>query len=158
MNRHVGDPVDSDLGSPSQVASPLVRRWTLPAIALGGVVGALARHALDLAWPTGGPQAVPWTTFAINVIGSFLLGALVSGLTAPGAEQGPVRQLLRLLLGVGGLGGFTTFSTAVAQGVALASDSTLAVALAYLVGSAFAALAAAALGAALVDGLRGARR
>ncbi len=73
----------------------------LALVAAGGALGALARLGVSLALyrPT-----FPWATLAINLAGSFLLGALLLGL--PSASVG-VRQLLA----VGFLGAFTTLST-----------------------------------------------
>jgi CrcB protein len=80
----------------------------LAAISAGGVVGALARYALLQAWPGS-----PWTTLAINVSGSLLLGVLMVVVT----EVAPHRRLLRPFLGVGVLGGYTTFSAYVLDAV-----------------------------------------
>ena len=66
-------------------------------VALGGAVGASTRFLLSELWPG------IWTVLLINVIGSLLLGYLAE-------TVGPDR-LWRLFLGVGVLGGFTTFST-----------------------------------------------
>jgi CrcB protein len=69
-------------------------------ILLGGALGTSIRAALSLAWPT-------WTTtMAINITGALILGALVEWL---GDGRG-WRLLLRLGLGTGLLGGFTTYS------------------------------------------------
>jgi CrcB protein len=76
-------------------------------VALGGGVGAMLRyHAGRAATAFSGPNSVfPWGTFLINVSGSLLMGLLAGWLARQdGAES------LRLLLGVGVLGGFTTFS------------------------------------------------
>ena len=70
-------------------------------VAIGGAVGVLARYGLGT---TVSNDALPWLTVAINVAGSFLLGFLVS----VGDWFSPE---LRIGLGVGLLGGFTTFST-----------------------------------------------
>ncbi len=78
-------------------------------VGLGGFLGANARYWLGL-WITGrwGAQ-FPWATFAINVTGSFLLGVLLEFLAERGElNAGPT---LRLLLAVGFLGAYTTFST-----------------------------------------------
>ena len=66
-------------------------------VAAGGALGAVARYGLSTAFPG------VWTIAAINIVGSLLLGILA-------AMVGPDR-LLRLFLGIGVLGGFTTFST-----------------------------------------------
>lgn len=79
-------------------------------VALGGGIGALLRYQLGraiTAWM--GPAMVslfPWATLAANTLGSVLLGLLAGWL----ARHGPGGDQLRLLLGVGLLGGFTTFS------------------------------------------------
>ncbi|MER3496190.1 MAG: fluoride efflux transporter CrcB, partial [Armatimonadota bacterium] len=69
-------------------------------IGVGGFVGANARYWGSLLLARSIPG--PWPTLGINLLGSFLLGILV------GWNQG---ESSRLLLGVGLLGGFTTFST-----------------------------------------------
>ena len=80
-------------------------------VALGGAIGAVLRYQLGrgiTAWL--GPQAVtafPWATLAANVIGSLAMGLIFGWLARHGSGQG---EQVRLLLGVGLLGGFTTFS------------------------------------------------
>lgn len=81
----------------------------LPLIIAGGMAGTLARAALEGARPAA-PGGVPWTTFGINIAGSFLLGALLQGLALSGDDRGP-RKALRLGVGTGVIGGFTTYST-----------------------------------------------
>ncbi|MFU8871524.1 FluC/FEX family fluoride channel [Micromonospora sp. SL4-19] len=77
----------------------------LAAIAAGGVLGALARAGLQASFPHP-PTGFPWATFGINVAGSLLIGVLMAVITAR-----PAGPLVRPFLGVGVLGGFTTFST-----------------------------------------------
>jgi fluoride exporter len=84
-------------------------------VALGGVFGTATREALTLAVPSNG--AFPLAIFLVNIIGAFLLGVLLEGLTRRGPDAGR-RRTLRLLVGTGFLGGFTTYS-------ALAVDSAL---------------------------------
>lgn len=77
-------------------------------VAAGGAVGAVARYQLGRAvtsW-TGGGAGFPWPTLAANVLGCFAMGALFGWL----ARHGGASETMRLLLGVGLLGGFTTFS------------------------------------------------
>lgn len=78
-------------------------------VALGGAVGAVARYGAG-AWSLRrfGPEApLPYGTLAVNVVGGLLMGVL-AGWLAPRLGAGAERW--RLLLGVGVLGGFTTFS------------------------------------------------
>jgi len=79
-------------------------------VALGGAIGSVLRYQAGR-WTTWwlGPEAVttfPWPTLGVNAIGSVLMGLLAGWL----ARQGQGSDELRLLLGVGVLGGFTTFS------------------------------------------------
>ncbi|MBH0121899.1 CrcB family protein [Rhodococcus sp. HM1] len=74
-----------------------VQARAVAVVAAGGALGAVARYGLSTAFPG------VWTIAAINIAGSLLLGILA-------AMVGPDR-LLRLFLGIGVLGGFTTFST-----------------------------------------------
>jgi CrcB protein len=79
---------------------------TLALIALGGAVGSVGRHGVNmLALRFMGPD-FPWGTLAVNVIGSLMIG-IIAGVLALLTEWS---QELRLFLVVGILGGFTTFS------------------------------------------------
>ena len=77
-------------------------------VAFGGAVGAVARYQLGRAVThvAGSSAQFPWATLAANVLGSLAMGLLVGWL----ARNGEGSETLRLLLGVGLLGGFTTFS------------------------------------------------
>uniref|UniRef100_UPI001BE44A96 fluoride efflux transporter CrcB n=1 Tax=Streptomyces polyasparticus TaxID=2767826 RepID=UPI001BE44A96 len=100
----------------------------LAAVALGGGLGATARYAASLAWPTG-PDAFPWTTLTVNVIGCALIGVLMVAVTETGRATPP---LLRPFLGTGVLGGFTTFSTYVVDIQRLIERAHAGTALTYL--------------------------
>jgi CrcB protein len=115
-------------------------RW-IPLILLGGSLGTAARAGLETLFPPA-PAALPWTTLLINVIGSFVLGVLVEALSAAGPDQG-ARRAVRLTLGTGVLGGFTTYSTFMVETADRLRDGHVLVALAYLVGSVLLGLAAA---------------
>jgi CrcB protein len=82
-----------------------VKRSDLAAVAAGGVLGALARYGIATVWPYT-QEGFPWSTWVINVSGCFLIGVLNTRVR---------RRSLRLLLGTGFLGGYTTFSTAIAE-------------------------------------------
>lgn len=80
-------------------------------VAVGGAFGAALRYQLGRSM-TGwlGPAAMtafPWATLAVNALGSLLMGFLAGWLAFRGGAGG---EQLRLLLGIGLLGGFTTFS------------------------------------------------
>ena len=77
----------------------------LGAVAAGGVLGAQARAGLAAALPTAA-GGFPWATLATNVTGCLLIGVLLPLV----AEAGRGHPLTRPFLGVGVLGGFTTFS------------------------------------------------
>jgi CrcB protein len=75
-------------------------------VMLGGAFGSGARHLVGrVTLSLFGPN-YPWGTLAVNLIGGLLMGLLAGGLMRFG-ENG---EQWRLLLGVGVLGGFTTFS------------------------------------------------
>lgn len=111
------------------------------AVALGGALGALARWGLGLAWPTP-PGAFPTTTLAINVVGCLLMGVLVVHV----AEVRTAHPLVRPFLGVGVLGGFTTFSTFSVDAHQLLAGGHLGTALTYLAATVVGSVGAAALG------------
>jgi len=109
---------DADLVDPDadvRVPTPQGERRTTPwpvlaAVSAGGVVGALARHGLQQALPLW-PDGFGWVTFGINIFGCLLMGVLMVRIT----EVWTGNRLLRPFLGVGVLGGFTTFSTYVLE-------------------------------------------
>jgi|SRR4030095_13371880 fluoride exporter len=77
------------------------------AVALGGALGSLARHAVNLTFARYG-QATPYATATVNVLGSVVIGAL-AGMTASGKLH--MTPPVRTFVFVGILGGFTTFSS-----------------------------------------------
>ncbi|MFA1550212.1 CrcB family protein [Actinomadura chokoriensis] len=104
-----GPPVDPDvdLHVPEQRAELRRAPWeTLGAISAGGALGALARYGLSSAFPYG-PGEFPWPVFWVNVSGCLLIGVLMVLIT----EVWRAHRLVRPFLGVGVLGGYTTFST-----------------------------------------------
>jgi CrcB protein len=133
-------PADSDVDMSVRQRRPVGHRtqWSvILVISVGGAIGALARYGLGIAFPAA-PMAVPWTTLAINTAGCFLIGALMVLVTQVWAGW----RLIRPFLGVGVLGGFTTFSTYVVDIQRLVDVRATGTALAYLAGTILAALAA----------------
>ena len=107
----------------------------LAAVALGGAIGACLRYALSLAFPDP-TTGFPWTIFAINVVGCFLLALL------PAFAAVRHHPHLPPLLGTGVLGGFTTLSTYAEQARALVASDHVLTATVYVVGTLAACLAA----------------
>lgn len=98
-------------------ARPLHMRWQfIGVVAAGGVVGTAAREGLALVLPGGG---FPAAVFTVNLAGAFLLGFLLEALARRGRDVG-LRRLMRLGLGTGVLGGFTTYSTLAVGAAAMA--------------------------------------
>lgn len=113
----------------------------LALVAVGGAVGSVFRYAIGRAVPTSA-HGFPWGTFLVNVSGCFLLGLLmvfVSEIWRPG-------RYLRPFLGVGVLGGYTTFSTVTGEIRGLAGAGAWLLANTYLLDSVVGGLAAVWLG------------
>lgn len=106
-------------------------------IAVGGGLGAIARYGLAEWLPTR-PGDFPLATFVTNVAGCFLIGVLMVLVT----ERWAAHRLVRPFLGVGVLGGFTTFSTYATEIRGLLQPGTVVVAFAYLAATLVCALLA----------------
>ena len=78
------------------------------AVAVGGALGSLARHLVNMAVAHRLERAVPWATFIVNIIGCLVIGALAGRIASGRLQLSPV---LRTFVFVGILGGFTTFSS-----------------------------------------------
>ncbi len=78
-------------------------------VVIGGVFGAAARGAVDQALPHGA-AAFPTATLTVNLTGAFVLGVVLEALVRAGDDSGG-RRHVRLVLGTGFLGAFTTYST-----------------------------------------------
>lgn len=94
-------------------------------VAVGGLVGSVARY-----WVAGWVQNLngaefPFGTLTVNVLGSFVLGLVVT----LSLERGLITADLRILLGVGFCGGFTTMSTFSYETMALLRDGGVAASL-----------------------------
>ena len=112
-------------------------------VALAGAAGVLARYGISSAFHG---DLLPWATVAINVAGSFALGVLVVvDWWTPEA---------RTALGVGFLGGFTTFSTFSVQAVLDVDGGAAGRAVVYVIASVVLGIAAAAAGFAMARAAR----
>lgn len=112
----------------------------LAAIALGGALGSSARWGLAQTFPHS-PDGFPWGTWIANVSGGLLIGVLMAVVTA----MAP-RRYLRPFVGVGLLGGFTTFSAFALDTLTLFERGDVELAGLYVGASVFLSLAAIAVG------------
>ncbi|WP_250445955.1 CrcB family protein, partial [Actinotalea sp. C106] len=112
----------------------------LAVVALGGTLGTAARYLLASAVTQDG-GTWPTATFLANLLGAFLLGLLLEALVRRGAES-PRGQVLRLGLGTGVLGGFTTFSSLALELDRLLADGAVVLAAGYAAASLTLGLAA----------------
>ncbi|TDN45104.1 CrcB protein [Curtobacterium flaccumfaciens] len=87
---------------------PHLRWGFLGLVALGGAIGTGVRAVLADAFPAH--DGISWVILAINVVGAFCLGLLLETLAHRGPDVGR-RRTVRLFVGTGVLGGFTTYST-----------------------------------------------
>jgi CrcB protein len=95
----------------------------------------------------------PWSTFLVNVVGSFVMGALIAWLTSRAQE--PLHESARLFLATGVLGGFTTFSAFSLDAVALWERGDTGFALAYVAASVVLSIAGLVAGLTLARSLAG---
>ncbi|KTE00470.1 camphor resistance protein CrcB [Sphingopyxis sp. H038] len=110
-------------------------------VMIGGAIGAGARHLVGQAMLARFGPAFPWGTLSINIVGSLLMGLLVGWLVRSGGGD-----TTRLFVGVGILGGFTTFSSFSMEYWMLFERGQNAQAAAYVLASVVGAIAACGLG------------
>ena len=118
----------------------------------GGAIGAALRYQLGRLAGHLTPGATwPWGTFAANLIGGFAMGLLAGWLAREGGAAARVGgESLRLLLGVGLLGGFTTFSAFSLELVTMIERGAWGLAMGYALASVIAAAVAVMAGLAIV--------
>ena len=120
-------------------------KWSQVALlSVGGMLGVNARYGLGLWVSRWASPQFPWATWLINVTGSFAIGFLSVVL----ARWVP-HPNARLLLVVGFLGGYTTYSSFALESLTLWERGERGLGVAYVVSTVFAGLMAVALGAAL---------
>lgn len=120
--------------------------WNFLLVGFGGALGAMARYGVGKLVGIH-PGGWPLATFICNVSGGFLMGLLAAALLRLGGGHGS--EGWRLLLGVGVLGGYTTFSSFSLETLLLIDNGQVPVAVAYAFFSVLAALVAIALGLSL---------
>jgi CrcB protein len=101
------------------------------AIAAGASMGAVFRWWMVLLMQRWFGAGYPWATLLVNAVGSFILGFLVIWFL----DKTHLSDLLRLLLTVGFLGSFTTFSTFSVETVRLMEQGSVTMSLIHIVGS-----------------------
>ncbi len=110
-------------------------------VALGGMAGSVSRYLIQCAmqmWLAShsllrGRVSIPWGTLVVNVLGCFLIGAIVTLIARHTTDNSSHWALL--LLSTGFCGGFTTFSSFALEGIQLIRQGDLLEATLYLGGS-----------------------
>ncbi|WP_022910577.1 fluoride efflux transporter FluC [Aestuariimicrobium kwangyangense] len=132
------DPIDDSESDPDEPTVPQhrpahMRPGLVAVVAAGGMVGTALREGVSLVVPS--VADLPVAIVTVNVVGAFLLGVLLEVLHRLGPDRGG-RRVVRLLLGTGVLGGFTTYSTFALDIVRLLDAGAVARAVAFAVGTA----------------------
>lgn len=120
-------------------------------ICLGGALGTGARYLIALEAPRLLGTAFPYGTLTVNVVGSFLLGAVMH----VGLTTNLISPELRLMLTTGVMGGFTTYSTFNYETMEYLRQGDLPLAAVHVAATLFLCLLAGALGLALAGWLVG---
>ncbi|MEH0198957.1 fluoride efflux transporter CrcB [Caulobacter sp. CCNWLY153] len=108
-------------------------------VAVGGAAGSVARYLVGVAALRWIGPGWPWGTMTVNIVGGFLMGLLTGWLALKAAGQ---QETLRVFLGVGILGGFTTFSAFSLDTALMIERRAYGQAFSYTAASAIIALAA----------------
>ncbi len=101
------------------------------AIAVGGAIGAVARHLVNVQAAALMGFGFPWGTLTVNILGSFLMGVLVETSAIAWSPD----SALRAMLAVGVLGAFTTFSTFSLDTIVLYERGQMGLAAGYVIAS-----------------------
>jgi fluoride exporter len=117
-------------------------------VMIGGALGAALRYGVARVLPisSGG---WPWATFVANVAGGLAMGVLAAWVL----RQGEAAEPMRLFLGVGLLGGFTTFSAFSLEMAMMVERGQVTLAFGYAVASVVLALAALFAGLSIARGV-----
>jgi CrcB protein len=119
----------------------------LATIAAGGALGTLARYGTERAL-VASAGGFPWATFAVNLVGSFLLALIVTLVV----ERWPPTRFVRPFAAIGFCGGFTTFSTVMVETAQRAQHGHVALAVGYVGASLVAGAVAVIFGMAVARG------
>lgn len=119
------------------------RRMTIfLAVVMAGAIGVALRYLLDAAITARAGDAFPWSTLIVNVAGAFALGLVVALL----GRHFVGTDIWRPTLGIGLLGGFTTFSAFALEAITLAEDGRIGRAAVYVAATNTLGIGAAASG------------
>lgn len=113
------------------------------AVGVGGAIGSMLRYVVSIVLTERIGPGFPWATLFINVTGSFILAMIAELSTTRVIALSPA---MRVLLTVGFVGGYTTFSTFTNEALALIGERALAASFLYTMASLVGGLAAAYLG------------
>lgn len=124
-------PIDPDVVQPGEYRwPPHFTPILLATVFIGGFAGAFVRYWIVTIQPTAANN-FPAGTLFVNLLGAFLLGMLLEGLSRRGHDEGRLRTV-RLLLGTGFMGAFTTYSSFAVQTNQLIRHGSIGVALLYV--------------------------
>ncbi|HVA36640.1 MAG TPA: fluoride efflux transporter CrcB [Candidatus Dormibacteraeota bacterium] len=113
------------------------------AVGIGGALGSMLRYVVSVLVTERAGPGFPWGTLLINVTGSFILAVIAELSTTRVITLNP---LARVLLTVGFVGGYTTFSTFTNEALALVGERAVVASFVYTMASLGGGLAAAYLG------------
>lgn len=139
------DTMGPNVTAANRQKSPLPRLYLRPSalfwVFFGGVCGTALRYWFEQLWPASG-TSWPWGTFAANLCGAFVLGAVLETLTLLGPDGG-WRRHVRLFLGTGFCGAFTTYSALALEISNLSRNGFLVTGVVYALVSVLAGMVAA---------------
>jgi CrcB protein len=121
------EPTEPGAEPPSRVLPLHLTPAALGLVAVGGMAGTAARYAVTLLPHRDG---WPLATFSVNLVGAFVLGLVLETLTRRGPDTG-ARRRVRLLVGTGFCGAFTTYSAFAVEVDLLLRTGQAATAVAY---------------------------
>jgi CrcB protein len=147
FDRHEELPHDPDAETPGATRPLHFQPRLVAAVALGALFGAPTRYTIARALPTR-TGAFPLSTLIINLSGAFVLGVILEALARRGDDRG-ARRIVRLVVGTGFCGAFTTYSTFAVESDLLVRDHAVGVAISYAAASLLGGLVATAGGIAI---------
>lgn len=142
---HPGLPLDPDVVKPGQYKWPPHFTPALQGLVFaGGCLGTLARYGIISAVPSSN-GSWPLDTFITNMLGSFILGLLLQALFHLGKDEANLR-VLRLCIGTGFIGAFTTYSSLAIEADLLIKNNHTLIAVFYALSSVLGGVIACAMG------------